>query len=75
MADQQCESCLVKDLNKLQQLLEKRMTEKLPAGVRDPLMEAKRQLRLALRGLITHIGEEADCEEKQPGQVRSIKVE
>lgn len=74
MVDKQCEGCIFKDLGQLQQLLEKRMAEKLPAEVRDPLMETKRQLRLALRGLIRHIGEDAR-EEKQSGQARSIKVE
>lgn len=72
MTDQQCKSCLIKDLHKLNQLVEKRMTEKLPAGVRVPLLEAKKQFRLALRGLIKHL-EEGDA--KQQEEARSIKVE
>jgi len=35
--------------------MEKRALGKLPEEVREPLLEAKRQLRLILRGLIGHV--------------------
>lgn len=76
MADQQCESCLLKDLHKFHQLVEKRMTGKLPEEVIKPLFEAKKQMRLALRGFIKHLlEEEPSCNEKQQGISRPIKLE
>lgn len=76
MADQQCESCLLKDLHKLNQLVEKRMAGKLPEEVSKPLFEAKKQMRLALRGFVTHLlEEEPDGNEKQPGMSRPVKLE
>lgn len=76
MADKDCSECFVKDLHKIHRLVEKRALEKLPEEVREPLQEAKRQMRLALRGLVTHLLEEKPvCKGKQPDMSRPIKVE
>ena len=50
MADRDCSECFVKDLQKIHRLVEKRVLEKLPEEVREPLLEAKKQMHLALRG-------------------------
>ncbi len=45
MADRDCSECFVEDLQKIHRLVEKRELEKLPEEVREPLLEAKRQIR------------------------------
>ena len=54
MADRDCSKCFVKNLQKIHRLMEKRTLGKLPEEVRESLLQAKRQLRLLLRGLIGH---------------------
>ncbi|MCL6477149.1 MAG: hypothetical protein K6T65_01915 [Peptococcaceae bacterium] len=76
MRDRDCSGCLVKDLQKLHLLMEKRMAGKLPEEVRKPLLEAKKQMRLALRGFIGHLLEEDPaCNKKKPGASRPIKLD
>lgn len=76
MKDRDCSGCLVKDLQRLHLLMEKRMADKLPEEVRKPLLEAKKQMRLALRGFIDHLLEEdPDSNEKKPGTSRPIKLD
>ena len=73
MTEKACDECPVKDLQRIQRLLEKRVLAKMPEEVREPLLEAKKQVRLAVRGLIGHaLGEEktgkSDCRDK-PRQI------
>lgn len=56
--------------------MEKRALEKLPEEAREPLLEAKKQMRLALRGLIGHaLGERKASNEKHPVELRRIELE
>jgi hypothetical protein len=76
MADRGCKECPVKELQKIHQLVEKKALEKLPEEVREPLLEAKRQMRLALRGLIGYaLGEGKACNEKHPAESHRIELE
>ena len=76
MADRDCRECFVKDLQKIHRLVEKRALEKLPEEVREPLLESKRQMRLALRGIIGHaLGEKRACHKKHPAESRHIELE
>ena len=76
MTYRECDECLVRDLQKLHRLLERKMAERLPEEAREPLLEAKRQMRLALRGLINHtLGERTTSNEKQPVESRCIELE
>ncbi|MFX4261501.1 hypothetical protein ACOBQJ_04775 [Pelotomaculum propionicicum] len=76
MTARTCDECPVKDLQRLKNLLEKRALAKMPEEVREPLLEARKQVRLAVRGFIGHaLGEEktgkADCRDKH----RQIKLD
>ncbi|AGL00129.1 hypothetical protein [Desulfoscipio gibsoniae] len=76
MTNRDCEACPVKELQKIHRLVEKRVLEKLPEEMREPLLEAKRQMRLALRGLIGHVFEEKKaCNEKHPVESRRIDLD
>lgn len=76
MTGRECEECPVGELRRIQRLVEKRALKKLPEEVREPLLEAKRQMRLALRGLIGYgLAEKKACSEKQTEERRSIKFE
>lgn len=76
MANKECAGCPVKDLMELHQLLEKRVADKLPAGVGEPLLEAKKQMRLALRGLVMHLaGKDTGYSERRSARSRCISVE
>lgn len=76
MAGKECTDCLVADLRKLHRLMERKAAQKIPEEVREPLMEAKRQMRLAVKGFIRHLltNEEAG-EKKNSGISRSISLE
>ncbi|TEB14686.1 hypothetical protein Psfp_02731 [Pelotomaculum sp. FP] len=52
MTNRACDECPVRDLQKIQQLLEKKALARIPEEVREPLLEAKKQMRLAVRGII-----------------------
>lgn len=58
MTARACEECPVKDLRRIKSLLEKRALAKMPEEVREPLLEARKQMRLAVRGFIGHVLEE-----------------
>ncbi|OPX89779.1 MAG: hypothetical protein A4E52_00933 [Pelotomaculum sp. PtaB.Bin013] len=66
----------MKDLQKLHRLLERKVVEKMPEEAREPLLEAKKQMRLALRGFLKQALREAEaCIEKHPVKSRGIKLE
>ena len=72
----ECEECLVKDFWKLQRLVEKKMLAGLPAEVREPLLEAKKQVGLALGGVIRHVlVEDSQGHAKSAGKPRKIVLE
>lgn len=76
MTARACDECPVKDLQRIHRLLEQRALAKIPAEVREPLLEAKRQMRLALRGFIGHaLGESKAGGEKHPVVSRCIRLE
>ena len=76
MTARSCDECPVKDLQRLQRLLEKRALAGMPEEVREPLLEAKKQMRLAVRGFIEHaLGEEKTGGVKHPVDSRCIKLE
>ena len=76
MTNRQCEGCPVKELQTIHRLIEERALAKLPEEVREPLLEAKKQMRLALRGLIGHVFEEKKAgHKKQPVKSRHIGLE
>jgi len=71
-----CDECPVKDLQRIHRLLEKRALAKMPEEVREPLLEAKRQMRLVLRGFIGYsLGERKACNDKHPVESHCIKLE
>lgn len=76
MTSRACDECPVKDLQRIHRLLEKRALAKMPEEVREPLLEAKKQMRLVLRGFIGHALDEektgkSDCRDKP----RKIKLD
>lgn len=76
MTARACDACPVKDLQRIHRLLEKRALAKMPEEVREPLLEAKKQMRLVLRGLIGHaLGERKACSEKYSIKSRQIRLE
>jgi hypothetical protein len=76
MADRECEECPLKELQKIHRLVQKRTLEILPEEVHEPLLEAKRQMRLVLRGLFEHVpGEKKACCKKHQAETRHIKFE
>lgn len=54
MASEGCNDCPAKELKKFHDAMEKRLLNKLPTEVREPLQEAKHQLLLGLRGFIEY---------------------
>ncbi len=71
-----CDECPVKDLQRLKSLLEKRALAKMPEDVREPLLEAKKQVRLAVRGFIGHaLGEEKTGKDDCRARPRHIKLD
>jgi len=76
MAGKECEDCPVRELQKLYRLVEIKALEKLPEEACEPLLEAKKQMRLALRGFIRHaLGERKACNEEYSVKSRHIKLE
>ncbi len=76
MTARACDECPVKDLQRIHRLLERRALERMPEEVREPLLEAKRQMRLVLRGFIEHaVREGKACNEKHPVESRCIRLE
>lgn len=76
MTARACEQCPVKDLQRIKSLLEKRALSKMPEEVRGPLLEAKKQMRLAVRGFIGHaLGEEKTGKDECRDQPRRIKLD
>lgn len=76
MTARACDECPVKDLQRIHRLLEKRALAKMPEEVREPLLEAKRQMRLVLRGFIGHaLGEEKNRVVKYQAKSRHIKLD
>lgn len=76
MTGRECSECFIKDLQEIHRSAEKRVLAKLPEEVREPLLEAKKQMRLALRGLIKHaLGEEKSGSKMEPAASRSIELE
>lgn len=55
MENKACLECPARELQKFHRLLEKRLTRRLPKEVQEPLLEAKKQMRQAVRGLICHL--------------------
>jgi hypothetical protein len=76
MTARACDECPVKDLQRIHRLLEKRALAKMPEEVREPLLEAKRQMRLVLRGFIGHaLREEKAGDAKDQSKSRHIKLD
>ncbi|NLI12933.1 hypothetical protein [Pelotomaculum propionicicum] len=76
MTNRACDECPVKDLQRVHRLLEKRALAKMPQEVREPLLEAKKQMRLALRRLIGHaLGGEETGESKCRNKSRQIRLD
>lgn len=76
MTARACDECPVKDLQRIHRLLEQRALAKMPEEVREPLLEAKRQMRLALRGFIGHaLGESKAGGAVCSGKSRHIELE
>jgi hypothetical protein len=76
MTARACDECPVKELQKIHQLLEKRALARIPEEVREPLLEAKKQMRLAVRGFIGYaLREERPGDNKCQAKSRHIKLE
>jgi hypothetical protein len=76
MTSRACDECPVKDLQRIHRLLEKRALAKMPEEIREPLLEAKKQMRLVLRGFIGHaLGEEKNGKSDCRGKPRQIKLD
>ncbi|MFZ5645178.1 MAG: hypothetical protein ACOY46_16505 [Bacillota bacterium] len=71
-----CTECPVKDLQKIHSLVEKRLIGRLPEDVREPLLEARKQMFRAMRGLINHLlDEERQSVEERTVKPRPIKLD
>jgi hypothetical protein len=70
-----CDECPVKDLQRLKSLLEKRALAKMPEDVREPLLEAKKKVRLAVRVLSGMRWGRENRQGRLPGQARHIKLD
>lgn len=76
MTARACDECPVKDLQRIHRLLEQRALEKMPEEVREPLLEAKRQMRLVLQGFIGYaLGEEKARDAEYQAKSRHIELE
>lgn len=76
MTARTCDECPVRDIQKVKGLLERRALAKMPEEVRGPLLEARKQMGLAVRGLIGHaLGEEKAGGAERPDSSRPIKVD
>lgn len=76
MTARTCDECPVKDLQRIKSLLEKRALAKMPEEVREPLLEARKQMRLAVRGLIGHaLKEEQTGNDDSRERPRHIKLD
>lgn len=76
MTAKTCDECPVKELRRIKSLLEKRALAKMPEGVREPLLEARKQVGLAVRGLIEHaLKEEKAVQEECRDSPRQIKLD
>ena len=69
MQNEDCRECPVKDLQKIHRLVEKRLTGRLPEDVREPILEARKQMLSAMRGLINYLLDE----EKQNTKEGAVK--
>jgi len=75
MTARACDECPVKDMQRMHRLLEQRVLAKMPEEVREPILEAKRQMGLVLRGFIGHaLGEEKNPRRRVPGQAAPYKT-
>jgi hypothetical protein len=76
MTARACDECPVKDLQKIHRLLEQRALAKMPEEVHEPMLEAKRQMGLVLRGIIGYaLGEEKTREAEYQAKPRHIKLD
>lgn len=76
MTARACDECPVKDLQRIHRLLEQRALAIMPEEVREPMLEAKRQMRLVLRGFIGHaLGEEKTRDAEYQAKPRHIKLD
>ncbi len=71
----ECNDCPIMDLINLHDAIEKRMLRKIPPEVREPLLEAKQQLRLAFRGGIQHILREEEAPRRHNAKSRPIGID
>ncbi len=76
MTAKTCDECPVKNMMRIHRLLEKRVLAKMPEEVREPLLEAKKQVRLAVRCFIGHaLKEEKTSNEKCQDKPRQIVLD
>lgn len=72
----QCQSCPVQDLQEIKNMVENKITGKLPKEVRIPLAEARKQIRIAFRGAINNIlQEESSCADSKSVKPRKLEIE
>lgn len=76
MTARACDECPIKDLQRIKSLLEKRALAKMPEEVRGPLLEARKQVKLAVRGFIGHaLEEEKTGKDECRDRPRHIKLD
>ena len=76
MTAETCNECPVRDLQRIKSLLEKRALAGLPEEVRGLLLEARKQMGLAVRGFIGRaLGEEKDGGAVCPDMSRPVKLD
>ncbi|NLJ77469.1 MAG: hypothetical protein GX325_09475 [Peptococcaceae bacterium] len=75
MTTKTCEECPVKDLQRVKDLLEKKVLSKMPEDVRGPLLEAKKQMKLVVRGLVEHALQEEAKTDERPKEPRQIQLD
>lgn len=68
-----CNECGISKMIRIKEAVEKRLINRMPEEVREPLQEAKRNLRLAIQGFVNHLTDETD--ETIPRPSKKVPVE
>ena len=71
----ECNDCPMMDLVNLHDAMEKRFLKRMPPEVREPLLEAKQQLRLTFRGFIQYNLREEESSRGHKAKSRPIGLD
>lgn len=69
-----CSGCAIGEMLKIKDVVEKRLMNRLPEEVREPLQEAKRNIGRAFQGLVYHLAGETTGTKTTPSS-KKVPVE